>query len=981
MSTQSAQQGCDVCNKSSLSLLLLRPSPIATHSDLQAPGSAATVPYDELVTPLIPAGLRDSRPVLRLLREGYVHLYIPSTKQWRTWRVTDEADMLEQSHPAFGTPSVSTACCRKGHNYSGFKLVKIPQAHELLGQSIWLAFSANLWSDKLRTQNQANPKVMVEVKLGNASAPAFKPDAISLKRHLLESNVREWRLPKVDVNLQALFSFNSLAFGDDVQHMAETLRKAAAAHPKTLGHELAVVLPDPVGYAAELNAIRLIAEKRGMQLSASDEHKLQSHFALRGLADSVADLRATNTYAPVISKREFDRITRGRPAFKGKWVSVDGATVVESDVDSRVCIRDDAIGRYWMQGREALVAEKLPEFKAKAKTEIERGYDAKASQTWVDALEEKTRKALEPYERQWLVGRDHAAVCNYFAFHFDEMDSNRACPTKRHSSGAAYAQEVSLIDGPPPKTSVELLDAYMKAYYKKPEDPEAFAVRAMAANQQALFASLTKLLTGDPNADEKSGGGMRDKSVDFIKGLLDLKGERFHVKYSWLSGMTMGFALNPAFYLPAAVGSYFALGGVEAVKARPRLAALATGAAMWCCGMDTALKTAIGQKVVRPVLLQFWIDVSEVNRAILGPGKKVEGWMGARSGGRKLVTLLTDTERVAQSGGQLDGLLASQGSADVATGRRPGAVLAGKATGAIVLDMASGLTAQQGATLFAKQVEDARKISGTVRAAIPQGAKAVTMSLDGRLAIASVIVQTIGIVNGRQAVEVANKDLEGAKGEADRAEKEKKLRDARIGYMDSLGGLVAGSLDTLRVASEAMNLQRGAAAGTIANGSIHVLKFGSTMAGVFGGALNGYVSYSKAKDAREKGVWSGVVLHAVSSGAFYGTGATAFAPVASAGLEYLVARQIGGLAVQRIAGVAAGAWVPVAGWVLLGVGIVASVGAALLEPTQIETWARQTPFGKGPDDKKFKALDEQSKALDTALGLAAAPVAAEAHAA
>ena len=52
--------------------------------------------------------------------------------------------------------------------------------------------------------------------------------------------------------------------------------------------------------------------------------------------------------------------------------------------------------------------------------------------------------------------------------------------------------------------------------------------------------------------------------------------------------------------------------------------------------------------------------------------------------------------------------------------------------------------------------------------------------------------------------------------------------------MDSIGGLVAGSMDTLRVAGEAMNLQRGAATGVAALNSIHALKFGAQVAGVFG---------------------------------------------------------------------------------------------------------------------------------------------------
>ena len=46
-----------------------------------------------------------------------------------------------------------------------------------------------------------------------------------------------------------------------------------------------------------------------------------------------------------------------------------------------------------------------------------------------------------------------------------------------------------------------------------------------------------------------------------------------------------------------------------------------------------------------------------------------------------------------------------------------------------------------------------------------------------------------------------------------------------------------------------MNLQRGAAAGEAALRSIHVLKIGAQLTGVFGGVLNGYVSALKFDDA------------------------------------------------------------------------------------------------------------------------------------
>ncbi|HRH18267.1 MAG TPA: hypothetical protein PLS22_12515 [Aquabacterium sp.] len=358
-------------------------------------------------------------------------------------------------------------------------------------------------------------------------------------------------------------------------------------------------------------------------------------------------------------------------------------------------------------------------------------------------------------------------------------------------------------------------------------------------------------------------------------------------------------------------------------------------------------------------------------------GGQIDGWMGARPGGRTLVTLLTDTDQLKKGPLDLGSLISSHDAGSVAHGKAAGSALAAQATGAIVLNVASGLTPQQGAALFAQQVEEARKIGASVRAAMPTGVRAVSMSIDGRLALASVIVQSIGIINGMQAVDKAELALSKAT-DADRAHKEKALRDAQLGYMDSMGGLVAGSLDTLRVAGEAMNLQRGAAAGTMALTSIDALKFGVQVAGVFGGFLNGYVSRLKADEAKAKGLDGSAQAFFVASVAFYGTGATALAPIASTGLNYMAARQVGGRLIQTAAtrlavGVAAGGWIPVAGWVLLGAGMAASVGAALLEPTQLEAWARQTPFGKGLDGQKFKTLDEQNNALNKALGLAAQP--------
>jgi hypothetical protein len=875
---------CTHCQKSGLSLLLLRPSPVANHSDLQAPGSAAAVANAALVQPFIPTGLTESRPALRLLRAGYVHLYIPKTNKWMVYSVTDRGELLAQHHPNFGDAKMPS-CRRDGHNAAGFKLLSIPDAHELIGQSIWLAFSANLWNTTLKNQNKANPQAMVEVKLGSVAAPAFKPDAQAIKSQLLEANVTEWRLPKVG-NIGPMFAFNTMAFAGQVEQLAQTLKDAAARHPKTAGQELAVVLPDPVGYAAELNALRLTAEALHTNLSAADQHKLQSHFALKGLTDNVASLRALNNVAPIVTRGSFEALQKSSPT------RMQGATFEPMKESGRPSPQE--VGRMWTPQARATFDKQAPKFQELAKQEIESGYDRNASEAWVKNLTDKTNRAIEPFERQWLLARDHGLVGQYFVQHFDATDRNRPGTARDHSPGATYIAEASHIEGPPPKTSVALLDAYMAAYYKKPEDPQAYVVRAMVANQQELFGELAKQLGGDPNGD-----GMRDKSVDFIKGLLDLNNGHLKVKYSWLSDATMTLAMGPMNHLTAAMGTYVALAGADTLKTNPRTAALAANAAAWFGGMNTALKSALTRQVIRPVMVQAWVDSDLVEGSVQGVGKQRKSAKHQR-GGKTRVTLLTDTERLSKQPSVAQ-LLAESSGSQLAFGKAAGAAMAaGAGSGTIVLQATDARSAHASNLLFAQQVQEAKNVAGSVRAAVPTGVRAVTMGIDGRLALASLIVQSIGIINGKQAVDNAQKALNEA-GAADRDEKAKALRNAELGLWDSYGGLVAGGLDTLRVAGEAMNLQRGAAAGGAALGSIHALKFGAQVAGVFGGFLNGYVSYLKAAEADTKGLRLISNLHYVATLSFGGTGIASLLSAGLVGAEFIVERQIGSAALQATA--------------------------------------------------------------------------------
>jgi hypothetical protein len=91
----------------------------------------------------------------------------------------------------------------------------------------------------------------------------------------------------------------------------------------------------------------------------------------------------------------------------------------------------------------------------------------------------------------------------------------------------------------------------------------------------------------------------------------------------------------------------------------------------------------------------------------------------------------------------------------------------------------------------------------------------------------------------------------------------------------------------------------------------------------------------------------------------------------------LVIRGLGGAIVRKLAfnlgRVVGMSFVPGVGWALLIGQVGFTVVAAILDPTPLEAWARQTPFGYAPKNLKFKTLKEQEAALLKALGVAETP--------
>lgn len=206
------------------------------------------------------------------------------------------------------------------------------------------------------------------------------------------------------------------------------------------------------------------------------------------------------------------------------------------------------------------------------------------------------------------------------------------------------------------------------------------------------------------------------------------------------------------------------------------------------------------------------------------------------------------------------------------------------------------------------------------------------------------------------------------------------MRDARLGWYDSLGGLTGASLDSMRVGVQFMQWRT---LGHTATLSVTALQFGSALAGAFGGFLNAYVSNRKASRAKEQGLMDIAALHHLASASAFGGGVVGGLVAFGHGADVLVMRRIGGEVVKNVAKRAAaiamaevmGVTVPVVGWGLLALGVGSTIWAAVLEPSMLEAWARQTPFGAAPQQEKFKGLKEMQSALMLALARATGEVA------
>lgn len=913
---------------------------------------------------------------LRLLRQGYLHVYMPQaaagTEQWRTYHVDDEANM-RLIGPGFVAPAAGTKippCQTPGHDAYGQKLITIPNASRM--SEVWLAFSANLWSDKLKDQNKANPKAMVKFNPKSGGANTFKPTKEELSKRVLECAMDALRIDGMGDNnalpqaVQPSFPFAPLMGSgrgkdykpsDDsrVQRLADALAKAAASSPATKGKELAVVVPDPVGVAAELNGLRLLRFELAKQEMAKPEnaHPLVSLQMLDGLRQSVVDTQEARSFEvmnPVMNRGAFETIMHVRPNPRG-WPE---GTRWEPMTDKQDLVRHgQGMGRVVFPDQEV----RRRAWAAKATERNWQRYrqyvDEGKLKDWKDAFDKKMLAAhgepLKLLEAEWWTACQSAGMANCFAQHFDDKAPNPPGTGQGHCSGTAYATEVRLAMTPQPLQRGDTFERYLAELQKVCSDKTAYLQRALAGNQSEVLDAWASYAQ-----DSRP-----DKLHDFAAGLLkgaDTKAVlgRHHIKFSWLLHAAYGVnTLAIAQSLTAGGAAALAVLGGKGPAGEAlvrRLERLLMGTQAMLLARESAIRQT---RLEVPVQVQVRLPGAEARRHLAArqasggdvPTVREANRMASRNAGALLVTLTTTNLELQRVGFD----------PKAAIGAGLGSVSLGAGTSAVLRPHVIALSADALAQLMQRQASQWEKAALTLRE-MAQGLKGGGLSLDGHIGLVALLL------NGLSAYQTFTDSKKSILGDA----------ETFWGFADSAAGTFGG---LAQVTHSALSSAIATRAGQVAaEKSLWVLGAGvaASGAGAFGGiatAAGQFVKRAKAEDATI------ARLYAFSGVSFFAQGTINGIQFTGAFSEFMIARGSQRAIWFTGARVAAGASTRLAamtgmgltGWglIFLAGGLVFEVGVVLLTPDALQKHVQRSYFGKGGDTQgKYATLTAEVAALE-----------------
>lgn len=974
---------CNICHKTSLSLLLLRPSPIAKITEL-APNFANRVVSDSgLLAGLLPTTLpSQSRFVLRLLRPGYVYIYIEKppvgVRNWLIYRVTDKSDIVPQTSDLFYLAQPEMTCSRIEHNDAALKLVNIPQAHKI--PYIWLAFSANLWNEKSRLRNCGDPRVMQKIFLHDPvkNTSGFFPSPKNLRDKVLECALGKLI---VDTDESNDFPFNSIV--TLVAPLADTMKKAAANHPLTINKEVAIVLRDPVGIAAELNALRIRRNELIKKEINKPEnlHPLNSSNTILGLRKSLVSEEDVDSYEQVAPLKTRKAFLKENYPVGTEWQELTEADRKELLKRSRSkdnelhdllllpyqeSFKDGNLGRVIFPDHddraEAWTREKVD----KNWTQFCRYYDEDARAKWVKDFNLRMKSLhydpLRLFEMDWRTAAEDEQIHQYFKNHFDSLESFR--PISTHNANLTYSSESHSIHTPAPFSAGGILQGYTSALAKDITDETSVALRAIVGNHAEMIDVIANQLLETSEKD-----GMRDKTYDVLKGISELKMPKSIMEsHGWISNALAMFSFGHVSALSGAVFTLAADNLAETQVIPAMMAKLASFSKVQRF-MEFAAQGALKSNAKKmPLLVTGMIDIDEAlkifkKRAGQGLGTSKSRIRAHRSGSRKIaISVLTDTDAYRAAGGNL---------AEIVHDPEVGTVKISRAATREAIRSAAGSAAiiseQSLLRLYEEEATAGAKIANLARSNVLHASE-VLKTVDARLALGSMIIQAIGIWNARK------KALE--------AQSDDKLMAAYFSLLDSGLGFLSGALQLWCVAAEATLIRVSGHAAAAASCGIGTLKFFGNLAGVAGSVVSLTSSIQSIKEQRNLHNEMPEYYYSVAAFAFGGTIATSTGLTVGSLAATLEARGIGGVVVRTVASrLAANAVVGTiggvaftvsgAGLILLATGVISTVSAIVLTPSEVQRWLGRSYFGtdgglifKGKRNDMFAKGDWASERLE-----------------
>ena len=973
--TGPAKSKCEACDKSTLSLLLLRPSPIAKTAPLKASGSDSVASDAAVMAGLLPAKTpTESRFALRLLREGYVYLHIEAppagVKSWYVYRVSATGDLIEQKNGLFELPEKVTACRQPWHNPTGFKLLCIPNAHLLMGKKLWVAYSANLWNDALRNKNKANPQAMQKISLAGGSPNTFKPTAANLK-----SKVLECALSGLQINSATDhdFAFNSVAAS--VDNLAESLEKAAARHPKTKGKEIAVVLRDPVGIATELNELRLrrnsmaqhaINQKLAEPDNAYALNSSNTLMSIKTLYEDVAFAQALDKWATSASWREYTdpRPTTpfslmGRTTAPLRWTGGTWEDLPDERVTERR-LAPHTQGRVWYSESASRALSEGKKEARKAWEDLEDEYaESKRKQWHIDFDAAVTKEHLDPlarFEADWWAARQDDKFNLYFALHFDENDPNKL--TARHCPGLVYAAEVNRAATPAPFTAGAVLAEYLKELTADVSQPSAILLRSLVANQAAVIKKMQEVISLTETTHDKR----NDKLYDLGAALVLKATGAASPKYAWLAaamGNAMGgYAIAVVGSLGAAYSAAVAVGlATAAGLPATRLAAIS----LVQRATDLALQSIISNtRLNTPILITKRFQAGR-GMFLLTRGGRFS-WPQARGlirEGHIDIVLHSDTNEMRKAAGDMDQALLDKNAGHVSIpGQYPPAIMVNHAAlaGTITLNEDKFIQLYtRGGTKWGGLINTVKTAYGEMD---KQGA--IMRSLEGRLALGVILL------NGKGALDAISQLNDPKLSELARLE-------ARLALTDGVSSVLAAILQLREIVFksqiETQLGSQGAAKALEKVVTTHSLRAAGFFLGAVAGVANTWWAWVKFERAREDGHTPAMIAYFGSLSAFAGMTGTFALQGIGALAQRALAKGISNsmmraVALRLAARYGAASTLGLTGWgtALLALAVVFEIGAVALTPTAMEAWVSRTKFGKG-SKKKFTSWAEEEAAL------------------